>query len=199
MCHPSTPLSLQRLPAVSFVFVFSRNKMRHAQNNNPVQFMCTVKPARCRYHYCVNPERLLLISPYTLLSSATFSFNAVQPVYLLWTGSNGDESPIRLLIESGIQFRVDDTPQSTFLLQDRFAFIANQSRGTTQRPSRMNAFQNVLGVIYSGYSVGCSGFAELYSLGREQLHSLCVHGGINSFCIRRSDNCPVSCVSCFCA
>lgn len=108
---------------------------------------------------------MLLISPYTLLSSATFSFNDVQPVYLLWTGSNGDESPIRVLLESGIQFRLEDSPHSTFRLQDRFAFIANQSRGTTQRPSRMNTFQNVLGVIYSGYSVGCSGFAELYSLG----------------------------------
>jgi len=70
------------------------------------------------------------------------------------------------LLEFGIQKRLQGLPgQSPFLVQDRFAYILNRTGGAVHRPP-MNSFQNVLGIIYSGYSVGCSGFAELYSLGK---------------------------------
>lgn len=126
-----------------------------------------------RYHYCVDPERQLLISPYTFLSSAAFSSEAVDSAYLFWSGSNYDKSPLMRLLEFGIQKRLEELPgQSPFLVQDRFAYISNRTGGTAHRPPSMTSFQNVLGIIFSGYSVGCSGFAELYSLGNLKLQCI---------------------------
>ena len=123
----------------------------------------------CRYHYCIDPERQLLVSSYTFLSSTLFSPRAVDAVFLIWAGSNYDKSPFMSKLESAIQYSLHQLPeQMPFLVLDRFAYIAKQSAGKSRRPSSMSSFQNVLGIIYSGYSVGCSGFAELYSLGDVQ-------------------------------
>lgn len=75
-------------------------------------------------------------------------------------------------LEMGIQKRMlEKQVLSPYTVQDRFDYISRRTGRTTLRPSSMNSFQNVLGIIYSGYSVGCSGFAELYSLGN--LNALC--------------------------
>ena len=102
--------------------------------------------------------------PYTFLSSASFSFNSVTSVFLLWKGSNEDASFVQQSIKEGITAALSQKPHP-FVVQDRFFYIVQQTQGRQRRPSNMNAFQNVRGIIYTGYSVGCSGFAELYSLG----------------------------------
>jgi hypothetical protein len=110
-----------------------------------------------------------MISSYTFLSSTLFSPKAVDAVFLIWAGSNYDKTPFTRMLEYAIQDLLQKLPgQMPFLVLDRFAYIARQTAGKWDRPSSMSSFQNVLGIIYSGYSVGCSGFAELYSLGNVQ-------------------------------
>jgi hypothetical protein len=147
-------------------------------NQNPAFNFCILFDQQalhnfcCRYHYCVDPQRLLLISPFTFLTSAVFSVENMESVYLLWSGSNYDKSPIMRQLEMGIQKRMlEKQVLSRYTVDDRFDYISRRTGRTTLRPSSMNSFQNVLGIIYSGYSVGCSGFAELYSL-----------GNLNAFC-----------------
>jgi hypothetical protein len=85
-------------------------------------------------------------------------------VFLLWKGSNEDASNIILSIGEAVSaaFSKRNYP---FTVEDRFSYILDRTQGRERRPSSMNVFQNVRGIIYTGYSVGCSGFAELYSLG----------------------------------
>jgi hypothetical protein len=85
-------------------------------------------------------------------------------VFLLWSGSNGDRSPIMSFIESEIQQRLqalDPRSRNPILVLNRFSY-GGQAHF---RPTSMVYYQNARAIIYSGYSVGCSGFAELYSLG----------------------------------
>jgi hypothetical protein len=102
--------------------------------------------------------------PYSFLSSSLFSFNSVSPVFLLWKGSNEDASNIMQSIGEAL-FAMFSKWNYPFTVEDRFSYIANRTQGRERRPSSMNVFQNVRGIIYTGYSVGCSGLAELYSLG----------------------------------
>jgi hypothetical protein len=115
----------------------------------------------------------LLLVPYTFLSSASFSYRSVEPVFLLWKGSNEHASDVIRVIEDSLSRDMSLTPGAfPFVVQDRFYYIGRRTGGKMRRPSSMKEFANALGIIYTGYSVGCSGFAELYSLGRMPSHVL---------------------------
>ncbi len=75
-------------------------------------------------------------------------------------------------IESGIA-TAQYVTQYPFVVQDRFAYVLDRTGG--RRLSNMNVFQNVRGIVYSGYSVACSGLADLYSIGAlcTSLHEFC--------------------------
>ncbi len=146
-----------------------------------------------RYHYCVDPDRQLFISPLTFLSSASFLPDALQSVFLLWSGSNGERSPVMSFIESEIQQRLqalDPRSRNPILVLDRFSY-GGQAHF---RPTSMTYYQNARAIIYSGYSVGCSGFAELYSLGNIALQRLLCELTSCIFC-RRAHICPFCGVS----
>jgi hypothetical protein len=102
--------------------------------------------------------------PYAFLSSAAFSFQAVSAVFLLWKGSNEDGSEVMQSIGNGIASALSQA-RYPFVVQDRFSYVLDRTGGRQRRPSNMNVFQNARGIVYSGYSVGCSGFADLYSIG----------------------------------
>jgi hypothetical protein len=112
--------------------------------------------------------------PLTFLSSAAFSFKSVSSVFLLWKGSNEEGSDVMQSIESGIASELNVT-RYPFDVQDRFAYVLERTGGRQRRPSNMNVFQNARGIVYSGYSVACSGLADLYSIGDSctSIHEFC--------------------------